>query len=116
MQVEVPENKPCSSETGDDKFEEMVRASKLIPLLFPLIGCLQMRSAFRKGVELLSEPESDPIQSHGTTGEHPGESPSQHMEGIGRIPKDAVQLKPVIDQLMRKVISIAFRSVLANAM
>jgi hypothetical protein len=80
MQAEVPENKPCSSETGDAKFEEIVHASKLIPLVLPLIGCLQMHSAFRKGVELLSGPESDPIQSHGTTGECPRNFLSDHMK------------------------------------
>jgi hypothetical protein len=31
------ERKYCPSETGDDKFEEMVRTSKLIPFLLPFL-------------------------------------------------------------------------------
>jgi len=111
----LPSNKPCSSEASDDEFEEMVRGSELIPFLLPLIGCLQIRSAFRKGVEILSGPESDPSQSRGTTGESRDNSPSKNVEDIGRIPNDSIQLKPVIDKLMQKVIAIAFRSISANA-
>jgi hypothetical protein len=106
----LPSNKPCSSKTSDDEFKEMVHASKLIPFLLPLIGCLQIRSAFRKGVELLSGPESDPIQSHGTTRESPSKSPSENMEGIGRIPEDSIQLKPDIDKCERWLQSLSNQS------
>jgi hypothetical protein len=64
-----------------------------------------MHSAFWKGVELLSEPESDSVQSEGQNLET--ESTSKRMEGIGRVPKNVTQLKPVVNELMRKVIMIA---------
>jgi hypothetical protein len=63
-----------------------------------------MRSAFWKGVELLSEPESDSVQSQGQNVE--GESTSKRMEGISRVPKNVTQLKPALNELMRKVIMI----------
>lgn len=66
-----------------------------------------MRFAFRRGVELLNELESDTVQSQGQTIEGCSKSTSEHMGGIGRIPKNAAQLEPVIDKLMRKVIMIA---------
>jgi hypothetical protein len=64
-----------------------------------------MRSAFRKGVDLLSEPESDSVQSQGKNIKR--ESTSKRMEGISRVPKNVTQLKPVINKLMRKVVLIA---------
>jgi hypothetical protein len=70
-----------------------------------------VQSAFRRGVELLSEPESDSVQSQGQTVEGHSKSTFEHIEGIGKVPKNAPQLKPVIDKLMRKVIIIAIRSV-----
>jgi hypothetical protein len=71
-----------------------------------------MRSAFRRGVELLSEPESDSVQSEGKSA---GKSASEQMEGIDRVPKNVAQLKPIIDKLMCKVIVIAVWPVSANA-
>jgi hypothetical protein len=46
-------------------------------------------------------PESDSLQCQG---ENSGKSTSEHMEGISGVPKNVTQLKPVIDQLVRKVI------------
>jgi hypothetical protein len=68
-----------------------------------------MHSAFERGVELLSELESDPVQSQGHTVENPSESASGHMEGIGGpgVPKNVTRLKPVISELTRKVIMVA---------
>jgi len=65
-----------------------------------------MRSAFWRGVDILSASETDPAQSQGQTVESPGRSASEHMEAISRVPKNVTKLKPVIDKLMRKVISI----------
>ena len=65
-----------------------------------------MRSAFCRGVELLSASGSDCVQSQGTTVESSPKSVSEHMEGISGVPKNVTQLKPVIDQLMRKVMMI----------
>jgi len=62
-----------------------------------------MRSAFWKGVELLSGPESGPVQSQGKS----IESTSKHIEGIGKVPKNVTQLKPVLNKLMHKVTMIA---------
>jgi hypothetical protein len=66
-----------------------------------------MHSAFRRGVELLSEPESDSSQSQEQTVENPRESASERMEGSGGVPKNVTRLKPVLDKLLRKVIMIA---------
>jgi hypothetical protein len=66
-----------------------------------------MRSAFKKGVELLSEPESDSVRSQGQSLGNLRECASEDLEGIG-VPKNATQLKPVINKLMDKVIMIAF--------
>jgi dihydrodipicolinate synthase/N-acetylneuraminate lyase len=66
-----------------------------------------MRSAFRRGVELLNEPESDSVKIRGQTAEASSKSTSEHMEGISRVPKNVTQLKPAIDKLMSKVITIA---------
>lgn len=65
-----------------------------------------MHSAFWRGIERLRAPESDSVQSRGETGEHSGKSTSEHIEGISGVPKNVAQLKPVIDQLMQKVIII----------
>jgi hypothetical protein len=74
-----------------------------------------MRSAFKKGVELLSEPESDSVRSQGQSSGNLRECASEDWEGIG-VPKNATQLKPVIDKLMDKAIIIAFWPIPANAM
>jgi hypothetical protein len=66
-----------------------------------------MRSAFLRGVELLSAPESNFIQSQGRTVENSSKYSSEHMEGIDGVPKNVTQLQPVIDKLMCKVIMIA---------
>ena len=66
-----------------------------------------MRSAFLRGVELLSVPESNTVQSQGRTVENSGKYLSEQMEGISGVPKNVTQLQPVIDKLMRKVIMIA---------
>jgi hypothetical protein len=63
-----------------------------------------MRSAFARGIELLSEPESSSAQSQEQTVESPSKSASEHMEGISGVPKNVTQLKPVINELMRKVV------------
>lgn len=63
-----------------------------------------MCSAFSRGVELLSEPESDPVRCQGKTAKGHGKPTSEHTEDIGRVPKNVIQLKPIIDKLMRKVI------------
>ena len=62
-----------------------------------------MHSAFKRRVELLSESELDTVQSQGKTIEVPKKSTSEHMEGIGRALKNLTQLRPVINELMRKV-------------
>jgi hypothetical protein len=72
-----------------------------------LIGCTQMRSAFLKGVELLSVPESNPVQTQGRTVEKSSKYSSEQMEGISGVPKNVTQLQPVISKLMCKVIMIA---------
>jgi len=74
-----------------------------------------MCSAFKRGVELLSEPESNSVQSQMKTVENPSKSASEYLEGISGIPKDVIQLKLVIDKLMRKVILIAICPVPADA-
>jgi hypothetical protein len=74
-----------------------------------------MRSAFWRGVELLSEPESDSVQSRGRPVESPSKSASKHMQGINGVPKNATQLKPVIDKLVCKVIVITIRLVSVSA-
>jgi hypothetical protein len=66
-----------------------------------------MRSAFKKGVELLSEPESDSVRSQGQSSGNRRECASEDLEGIG-IPKNVTQLKPNINKLMDKVIIIVF--------
>jgi hypothetical protein len=76
-----------------------------------------MRSAFRKGVELLSErcePESDTVRSQGQSSGSLRECTSEDLEGIG-VPKNATQLKPFINKLMRKVIIIVILPIPANA-
>ena len=62
-----------------------------------------MRSAFRRGVELLSELELDPVKSQGQS----SKSVTENMEGINGVPKNVTQLKPVVNRLLHKVISIA---------
>jgi hypothetical protein len=68
-----------------------------------------MCSAFKRGIELLSEQESDSVQSQRNSGD--GESSTlpvpEHIEGVVRVPKNVTQLKPLIQKLMRKVIVIA---------
>ena len=62
-----------------------------------------MRSAFRRGVELLSKSESDSGLNQGKPVERPKQSVYGNMEGIGVL-KNVTQLEPVIKKLMRKVI------------
>jgi hypothetical protein len=66
-----------------------------------------MQSAFWRGIERLRAPDSDSVQCQGETAENSGKSTSEHMEGIRGVPKNVTQLKPVIDQLMQKVIMTA---------
>lgn len=66
-----------------------------------------MRSAFVRGVELLSVQESNSVQSQGKTVESSSEYTSEHMEGISGVPKNVTQLQPVIDKLICKVTMIA---------
>jgi hypothetical protein len=70
-----------------------------------------MRSAFRRGVEILSEPESESVRRQGGIAENSSKSAS---ECTGWVPKNVTQLKPVIDELIRKVIMIAIRVVSPN--
>ena len=67
-----------------------------------------MRSAFWRGVELLSEPKSGSVQSREQpfTVENPPYIP-ERAESIFGVPKSVTQLKPVIDKLIRKVIIAA---------
>jgi hypothetical protein len=58
-----------------------------------------MDSAFRRGVALLKESESDAGQHHGP----PGQGPIPATKSIGKVPKDVMLLKPVIGKLMDKV-------------
>jgi hypothetical protein len=63
-----------------------------------------MSSAVTRGVKLLSElEESDNVQRQGEIAENSSKSTSEYTEGIGWVPKNVTQLKPVIDKLMRKV-------------
>jgi len=68
-----------------------------------------MRSALWRGIELLNASGSDSVQSQRQTIENPasGKSASEHMEAIVGVPKTVTRLKPVINELMRKVIMIA---------
>jgi hypothetical protein len=75
-----------------------------------------MRSAFKRGVKLLSEPESDHAQSQGQTVESPLKSAPEHLEGLGGVPINAHWLEPIINELMRTVIMIATCPVSANVM
>ena len=61
-----------------------------------------MRSAFRKGVALLSEPESS-APGQGKSVEIPSKSASGYMQGIDGVPINVTELIPVFDKLMRKV-------------
>ncbi len=67
-----------------------------------------MHSTFRRGVDLLSETESDSVQSQGQTVKSPSKSTSEQtsMEGVSKVPKNVAQLKPVINKLIIKVIMI----------
>ena len=66
-----------------------------------------MRSTFRRGIELLSEQESDTSQSQEQTAKNV-ESASENIEGVcGGVPRNVTQLKPVINELMRKMVMIA---------
>ena len=110
-QGDASERRPCSSKTGDDnnEFEEMVGASKLISSIFPLIGCIQIHSALGRGVQLLSEGELGSLQNQRQHSQ--GKSEPENLKGIGGVPKNAAQLKPAIDNLIRKVIEITIRQV-----
>jgi len=73
-----------------------------------------MHPAFKRGVELLSEPESDSIQSQGQTIENLSKSGFEDLEGISGVPKIVTQLKPVLNKLMCIVIMITICLVSAN--
>ena len=60
-----------------------------------------MRSAFRQGIDILNEPESNSARK---VTENPSKSASKYAEGINWVPKNATQLELVIDKLMQKVI------------
>ena len=64
-----------------------------------------MRTAFSRGVELLSKPESGTglIQGRLEPLESPKQSVTENMEGIG-VPKNVTQLESIINKLMQKVI------------
>jgi hypothetical protein len=50
MQGGVPERKHSAPDTGNDKFEEMVRKSKLIPFLFPSLNAQRCALPLRGGL------------------------------------------------------------------
>jgi len=75
-----------------------------------------MRSAFKTGIEFLSEPEPGSVQSQGKPVDSSRISASECIEGIDGVPKNVDQLRPFINELMRKVIAIAIRPVSANVM
>jgi len=66
-----------------------------------------MHPAFCRGIELLSTQESGSIQIQGKAVEAPPKFALEHMEGISGVPKNITQLRPILDELMRKVIVIA---------
>jgi len=66
-----------------------------------------MYSDFCRGIEILAALAADSPQSKGQTVENPDKSISGDMEGIGGVPKNVTKLKPVMDELMCKVITIA---------
>lgn len=73
-----------------------------------------MRSAFCRGIEILAAAEPDFSQSKRKPVEAPGNSTSGNIESIGGIPKDVTKLKPIIDELMRKVRIIVIQRDSAN--
>ena len=75
-----------------------------------------MHSAVRRGVELLSGLESSTVQIQGQAIESSSKSASGHIEDIDKIPKNAAQLKSVINKLMENVIMIAIWQLIANTM
>ena len=75
-----------------------------------------MCSAFKTGIELLSEPEPGSIQTQGKPVDSSSISASEHTEGIVGVPKNVAQLKPIINELLRKVMAISIRPVSANVM
>ena len=74
-----------------------------------------MHSAFKKGIKLLSEPESDSVWSQGQSLANLRERAFEDWKGT-EVPKNATQLKPIIDKLINKVIIIAFWLIPANTM
>jgi len=66
-----------------------------------------MHSGFCRGIELLSTQESGSVQSQEKVVESPPKSASEHMGDISGVPKNVTQLKPILGQLMHKVIMIA---------
>ena len=73
-----------------------------------------MRSALRKGIELLSAPETDSVRSQVRTVQNSGKSASENMKAIGGVPKNVAQLKPDINKLMCKVTLIVICLVSAD--
>ena len=73
-----------------------------------------MRSAFCRGIELLSEQESGSVQSQEKVVENPPKSTSEYMEGISGVPKNVTQLKPILGELMHKVIVAAIWPISTN--
>ena len=66
-----------------------------------------MHSDFCRGIKILAALVADSSQSKGQTVENPDKSISGDMEGISGVPKNVTKLKPVMDELMCKVITIA---------
>jgi hypothetical protein len=68
-----------------------------------------MRSAFERGIKLLSEPEPDSVQRQRTSaGEESFTLPApEQIEGAVKVPKNVTQLRSLINNLGRKVIVIA---------
>jgi hypothetical protein len=94
-----------TSQVKNNNFEEEVCVQKTsVAPDGAIIQCLQMRSAFWRGVTLLKESDS----SEPDVGQHQGEpvaeaGPSTSAEAFSELPKHVILLKPVIGKLMDKV-------------
>jgi hypothetical protein len=75
-----------------------------------------MRSAVKRGVELLSRLESSTSGSQGEAIESSSKNAPEYIENIDKIPKDVAQIKSVISKLMQNVIIIAIWQLVANTM
>lgn len=96
--------KQGTSESEDNNFEEEVGV-KGCHLTRALIGCLQMRRAFWRGVSLLDE--TQPYEGQRREKAAPS-GPSSQREVFSEIPKNVVALKSVIGKITEKVAQCVF--------